>query len=161
MSVFTKQGPNLDAADDSEYSHDHRSHQKLRTKSPNKILTQHACKESLIYIINSGKQPKKTELCNCCVFFFPFIFRIFTAKPQEEGKRVFSLFCPAALAIRMTDEQTLLVPRRKPFIRLTRFNFCFWSYNTTSTKHALRSCKLNSLFSKLNDFGFFSSPLLF
>ena len=124
MSVFTKQGPNLDAADDSEYSHDHRSHQKLRTKSPNKILTQHACKESLIYIINSGKQPKKTELCNCCVFF-PFIFRIFTAKPQEEGKRVFSLFCPAALAIRMTDGQTLLVPTRKPFIRLTRLNFCF------------------------------------
>ena len=94
-------------------------------------------------------------------FFFPLFFRIFTAKPQEEGKRVFSLFCPAALAIRMTDEQTLLVPTRKPFIRLTRFNFCFWSYNTTSTKHALRSCKLNSLFSKLNDFGFFSSPLLF
>ena len=124
MSVFTKQGPNLDAADDSEYSHDHRSHQKLRTKSPNKILTQHACKESMIYIINSGKQPKKTELCNCCVFF-PFIFRIFTAKPQEEGKRVFSLFFPAALAIRMTDGQTLLVPTRKPFIRLTRLNFCF------------------------------------
>ena len=90
MSVFTKQGPNLDAADDSEYSHDHRSHQKLRTKSPNKILTQHACKESLIYIINSGKQPKKTELCNCCVFFF----HLFSVSSQQNHKKKGSVYFP-------------------------------------------------------------------
>ena len=68
---------------------------KLRTKSPNKILTQHACKESLIYTVNNGKQPKKTILCNYCMFF-SFIFHVYKAKPKEEGKGVLSLFCLTA-----------------------------------------------------------------
>ena len=67
---------------------------KLRTKSPNKILTQHTCKESLVYTVNNGKQPKKTMLCN--YFFFSFIFHVYKAKPKEEGKGVLSLFCLTA-----------------------------------------------------------------
>ena len=88
MSVFTKQGPNLDAVDDSEYSHDYRSHQKLRTKSPNKIDTQHACKESLICIISNVKQLKKTMLCNCCIFFHLFSISI-RQNQKNKGSRYF------------------------------------------------------------------------
>ena len=79
-------------------THDHRSHQKLGTKSPNKILTQHACKESLIYTVNNGKQPKKNNFVQL-LHVFPFIFHVYKAKPKEEGKGVLSLFCLTALAI--------------------------------------------------------------
>ena len=105
---------------------------KLRTKSPNKILTQHTCKESLIYTVNNGKQPKKTMLCNYFFFiYFPCL--------QGKTKR------------RREGSTFLVLPHGMSYICDSQFNFCFQSNNK---KHALRSCKLNSLFSKLNDFCF-------
>ena len=105
---------------------------KLRTKSPNKILTQHTCKESLVYTVNNGKQPKKTMLCNYFFFiYFPCL--------QGKTKR------------RREGSTFLVLPHGMSYICDSQFNFCFQSNNK---KHALRSCKLNSLFSKLNDFCF-------
>ena len=124
MSVFTKQGPNLDAADDSEYSHDHRSHQKLRTKSPNKILTQHACKESLIYIINSGKQPKKTELCNCCVFFsihFPYLH----SKTTRRREACIFLVLPRGISNTYDRRTDIVGSHKKAVYRANMTQFLF------------------------------------
>ena len=124
MSVFTKQGPNLDAADDSEYSHDHRSHQKLRTKSPNKILTQHACKESLIYIINSGKQPKKTELCNCCVFFsiyFPYLH----SKTTRRREACIFLVLPRGISNTYDRRTDIASSQKKAVYKANKIQFLF------------------------------------
>ena len=64
---------------------------KLRTKSPNKILTQHTCKESLVYTVNNGKQPKKTILCNYCMFFN--LFSMSTRQNQKKkGREYFPCF---------------------------------------------------------------------
>ena len=106
---------------------------KLRTKSPNIILTQHACKESLVYTVNNGKQPKKKMLCNYCIFFIYFPCLQGKTKRRREGNTF------------------LVLPHGMSYICDSQFNFCFQSNNK---KHALRSCKLNSLFSKLNDFCF-------
>ena len=124
MSVFTKQGPNLDAADDSEYSHDHRSHQKLRTKSPNKILTQHACEESLIYIINSGKQPKKTELCNCCVFFsiyFPYLH----SKTTRRREACIFLVLPRGISNTYDRRTDIVSSHKKAVYKANKTQFLF------------------------------------
>ena len=109
---------------------------KLRTKSPNIILTQHACKESLVYTVNNGKQPKKKMLCNYCIFFIYFPCLQGKTKRRREG----STF--------------LVLPHGMSYIYDSRFSFCFQSYNAVTKKHVLHSCKLNSLFSKLNDFCF-------
>ena len=119
MSVFTKQGPNLDAADDSEYSHDHRSHQKLRTKSPNKILTQHACKESLIYIINSGKQPKKTE------FFFSIYFPYLHSKTTRRREACIFLVLPRGISNTYDRRTDIVGSHKKAVYRANKTQFLF------------------------------------
>ena len=126
MSVFTKQGPNLDAADDSEYSHDHRSHQKLRTKSPNKILTQHACKESLIYIINNGRQPKKTELCNYCFFFFFFIyFPYLHSKTTRRREACIFLVLPRGISNTYDRRTDIASSQKKAVYKANKIQFLF------------------------------------
>ena len=127
MSVFTKQGPNLDAADDSEYSHDHRSHQKLRTKSPNKILTQHACKESLIYIINNDRQPKKTELCNYCFFFFFFFiyFPYLHSKTTRRREACIFLVLPHGISNTYDRRTDIASSQKKTVYKANKIQFLF------------------------------------
>ena len=79
---------------------------KLRTKSPKKILTQHTCKESLVYTVNNGKQPKKTMLCNYFFFiYFPCL--------QGKTKR------------RREGSTFLVLPHGMSYIYDSRFSFCF------------------------------------
>ena len=86
----------------------------LRTKSPNKILTQHACKESLVYTVNNGKQPKKTMLCICVLLHFLNLFSMSTRQNQKKkGRDYFPCFASRhELYIRFTIQFLFLELQR-------------------------------------------------